>query len=189
MTLSGLSLFKSMDASDNRNKAVDNSTIAESLGPGFAFLTSPKSQEVREYAASDEDVKEEDEEQTDATLIKLVKRVMIGKDYQVLKVALMDTESLVNIPLPMLFCDNGLVRLTSSKSSAKFLKSASPASSVSSPSKKAVTIMEEPTKIHKYSDTAANGSEKSPEESVSNEGLRPLQKVRGEYGMQRTGRY
>lgn len=90
----GLSSAKSMDADA---EIVDDATIVESLGPGFAFVKTSEAQEMRERSASDE---EEEEQQTEEEMIFAAKKTIIAQEYQTPENAPSDTYSQQSIPLP-----------------------------------------------------------------------------------------
>ena len=103
---------RSLDDMDSHDEVADDRAIAESLGPGFAFLKTSKTQEVRELAASDDEEKvDEDDELTESELLKSVKQAMIGKEYQMpTNAPAKPNDGLLSLPLPMSFCDDGSVR-------------------------------------------------------------------------------
>ena len=86
--IAGLSRAKSMDRGCEIESVADDANIASSLGPGFAFLKTSKSQEAREWAAPPEEES----------------LVIISKEYQLPPMAPQNAdESALNIPLPMSF--------------------------------------------------------------------------------------
>eukprot|EP00581_Thalassiosira_minuscula_P001793 CAMPEP_0183744824 /NCGR_PEP_ID=MMETSP0737-20130205/65927_1 /TAXON_ID=385413 /ORGANISM="Thalassiosira miniscula, Strain CCMP1093" /LENGTH=1321 /DNA_ID=CAMNT_0025980477 /DNA_START=126 /DNA_END=4091 /DNA_ORIENTATION=+ len=108
---------------EEEEEPVDDAVIAESLGPGFAFLKTSKSQEVRERAEAEEENDEDDDEPTEAELLKSVKQAVIGREYQMPDTAPMETKSHMAIPLPMSFCDDGSVRSSRSNKSSRSSRS------------------------------------------------------------------
>jgi len=140
-----LSSAKSLDGGDDEveGKApADDAAVADSLGPGFAFLTSSKSQEVRERAATDEDVTEESEaerEPTDAEILKSMKQaICISKEYQTPENAPGEVWDPMNIPLPPSFSmgdDESVRSMRSSRSNRSSRSSRSSRSKRASSSK------------------------------------------------------
>jgi flavodoxin len=91
-----LSVVKSMDRDD---QVADDASIAESLGPGFAFLTTSKSQEARELP----EVNDRETEQTEEEQLVAAKRAFISMEYQLPELAPASSFSPMNIPLPHSF--------------------------------------------------------------------------------------
>jgi hypothetical protein len=91
-----LSVVKSMDRDD---QVADDASIAESLGPGFAFLTTSKSQEARESP----EVNDRETEQTEEEQLVAAKRAFISMEYQLPELAPASSLSPMNIPLPHSF--------------------------------------------------------------------------------------
>ena len=95
--IAGLSRAKSMDRGCEIESVADDANIASSLGPGFAFLKTSKSQEAREWAASPEGDAEREPSEEEYLVI-------ISKEYQLPHMAPQNAdESALNIPLPMSF--------------------------------------------------------------------------------------
>ena len=91
-----LSVVKSMDRDD---QVADDASIAESLGPGFAFLTTSKSQEARELP----EVNDKETEQTEEQQLVAAKKAFISMEYQLPELAPASSLSPMNIPLPHSF--------------------------------------------------------------------------------------
>jgi len=101
---------KSVDDADDESVVADDASIAESLGPGFAFLKTSREQEARELnAAEEEQSKEgdEEEEQTEEEQLTAAKKAIVAKEYQTPEEAPIDTSSPRSIPLPMSFSMGG----------------------------------------------------------------------------------
>ena len=86
-----LSVVKSMDRDD---QVADDASIAESLGPGFAFLTTSKSQEARELP----EVNDKETEQTEEQQLVAAKKAFISMEYQLPELAPASSLSPMNIP-------------------------------------------------------------------------------------------
>lgn len=106
---------KSVDDADDNSVVADDASIAESLGPGFAFLKTSREQEARELNAAeveqskenDEEEEEQEEEQTEEEQLVAAKKAIVAKEYQTPEEAPIDTSSPRSIPLPMSFSMGG----------------------------------------------------------------------------------
>jgi len=192
----GLTSAKSMgaddDDDDDESVIADDASIAESLGPGFAFLKTSKPQEERERQEAQEDGKTtQEDEQTYDEIVKTAKKAIISKEYQTPEDAPQDTISPQSIPLPMSFSmgddvSTAVASMAGSVSDA--LTSLAASASFSNKDEqqqqqntKSVTISDEPPQIQ----TEDNSDESTIASSVdttvtgntkikANEGLRAL---------------
>ena len=156
--VAGLSRAKTMDENES---VADDATIAESLGPGFAFLKTSKSQEAREWAAPPEG--DAEREPSEEESLVMAKKAMISEEYQLPIMALRNDESALNIPLPMSFSmgDDISVPVSMEERQSSIR---SQRSSTKSP--KSVTIHEELNVDHQ-----AEMIQEKIEEKEDNEGL------------------
>jgi len=192
----GLTPAKSMgaddDDDDDESVIADDASIAESLGPGFAFLKTSKPQEERERKEAQDDGKTtQEDEQTYDEIVKTAKKAIISKEYQTPEDAPQDTISPQSIPLPMSFSmgddvSTAVASMAGSVSDA--LTSLAASASFSNKDEqqqqqntKSVTISDEPPQIQ----TEDNSDESTIASSVdttvtgntkikANEGLRAL---------------
>ena len=155
--IAGLSRAKSMDRGCENESVADDATIAESLGPGFAFLKTSKSQEARECAAPPEGDAEREPSEEESL-------VTISKEYQLPTMAPRNAdESALNISLPMSFSMGDDISVPVSMEE----RTPSTSSQKSSPkSHKSVTIHEELNVDHQ-----AEMIQEMIEEKEENEGL------------------
>jgi hypothetical protein len=100
----GLSDAKSMDAEGDET-AVDDVTIAKSLGPGLAFLKPSKGQVERTESQSSTSVnsKKDGVEMTEEEQLVAAKKAVVSKEYQTPEKAPSDTNLHMSIPLPPSF--------------------------------------------------------------------------------------
>ncbi|KAL7552445.1 hypothetical protein ACHAWF_015694 [Thalassiosira exigua] len=121
----GIKPSKSVDQG-GVEKVADDASIAESLGPGFSFVKTSKSQEVRDAVPC----KDEEEEKEEKELLVAVKKAIVGGAYRIPEAAPSDTESYRSIPLPKSFSmtdDSSVCSIKSNRSnrSVRSLRSAS----------------------------------------------------------------
>jgi len=191
----GLTSAKSMgaddDDDDDESVIADDASIAESLGPGFAFLKTSKPQEERERQEAHDGKTTQEDEQTYDDIVKTAKKAIISKEYQTPEDAPQDTISPQSIPLPMSFSmgddvSTAVASMAGSVSDA--LTSLAASASFSNKDEqqqqqntKSVTISDEPPQIQ----TEDNSDESTIASSVdttvtgntkikANEGLRAL---------------
>ena len=193
----GLTPAKSVDAGYVESEVADDASVAASLGPGFAFVKTSKSQEVRELESLSSDNEEKDEEQTDEEILLAAKKAIISKEYQTPETAPREVTSPVAIPLPMSYSmDDAKSAVTSLISQAssftapleETIPEESPSPNATSTTK-SVTIDEEPrvhemnaqhqTETNEPDTPGSGGSNDSNEENDDNvvpinEGLRVL---------------